>query len=259
MSPVLIAFIFAFGAIIGSFLNAVIFRLWTKESIAGGRSHCMACRHTLGPLDLVPIVSWLLLRGKCRYCEAAISRQYLAVEAVTGAAFVLAANATLGVESAGDAVQLSTLLLYWAAASVLIIVFVYDLKYMLILRSVTFPAAIIAALANLWLGMSWMSILGGVATGGGFFLLQRAVSRGTWVGGGDVNLGWFMGALLGWPMVAVALFMSYVMGAVVGVGLLAGKKAGMRTEVPFGTFLSVGTFVTLLWGKDILGWYLGLL
>lgn len=259
MQPVLQGFIFAFGAIIGSFLNAVIFRLRTRESIAHGRSHCMRCRHALGVADLVPVLSWLMLRGRCRYCSEPISPQYVIVEAVTGLAFLVAALRTWGDAASFDAVGLATVLLHWAAIAALVIVFVYDLRYMLILRGVVLPAAVIAALANLWLGVPWTSVAIGVLVGGGFFLLQRVVSKGEWVGGGDVNLGWFMGALLGWPHVLVALFIAYVSGAAVGVALLAGKRAGWRSEIPFGTFLAAATFIAMLWGGDIVSWYLGFL
>lgn len=257
MSAVSQVFVFVFGAVIGSFLNAVAWRLRTRESFIRGRSYCPWCRHELSVADLVPIVSYIFLCGRCRYCRKTISPHYPAVEAVTGLLFLLAA---LRVAGAGDlpAALLPQLLLSWYLLAVLVLVFVYDLKYMLVLRTLTLTAAVIAFLGSFALGGGWLSPLVGAAVGGGFFWLQHAVSRGRWVGGGDLYLGILVGAMVGWPLVLLALFLAYVSGAIVGVGLIAFRRKTLKSQVPFGTFLAVAAAVTLLYGNRILFWYLSL-
>ena len=251
-------FIFAFGAMVGSFLNAVLWRLRCQESFIVGRSYCPECRHNLAALDLVPIVSYLLLGGKCRYCRKPISPSYLLVEIAAGTLFLLAAiQAAVGRDVLSPAF-LPQLLLYWYFIAVLILVFVYDLRYMLILPSVTIPAAIIAIIGNLALGRSWWSLLLGCFIGAGFFYLQLVLSRGEWIGGGDVYLGFLLGAILGWPLVLVALFLAYVSGASVGLILLTSKKKTLKSQLAFGTFLSAATVVSMLYGNSILLWYLGI-
>jgi prepilin signal peptidase PulO-like enzyme (type II secretory pathway) len=109
------------------------------------------------------------------------------------------------------------------------------------------------------LGFSIYSLALGALIGSGFFLVQYVLSRGRWIGGGDVRLGVMMGALLGWPNILVALFVSYILGAIVAIPLLIMKKKGMKSEIPFGTFLSVGTLAALLWGNQVINWYWNLI
>jgi len=249
-------FIFCFGAVIGSFLNAVIWRLRTRESFLVGRSYCPKCRETLEVLDLVPILSYLVLGGRCRHCRKAIGSQYLWIELFVATAFLLAAR----VWQPGIAVGgLPRLLLAWYAIAILTIVFVYDLRYFLVLRSVTVPAAVIFAFANLLLGFHWSFVLAGMIVAGGFFWLQYKLSKGQWVGGGDMYVGFLMGAILGWPMVLVALLMAYVSGAIVGLALLAAKRKHLKSQLPFGPFLAAATLVVMLYGQRIIDWYLGIL
>lgn len=257
MTPVVLAFIFVFGTIIGSFLNAVIWRLRTGETFLRGRSYCPVCRHVLGVMDLVPLLSYLVLLGRCRYCRKGISPRYPTIEAATGLlflAFALQTGARYGDVFGWPAVL--ELLRNWYFVSVLMIIFVYDLRYMLILRKVTAPAIALALAANLALGVAWQGLAIGCLIGWGFFMLQILVSKGRWVGGGDVWLGLLLGAMLGWPMVAIALFVAYVAGAVVGTLLLLCRKVGWKSQIPFGTFLAASSLVTLLAGDSLLAWYL---
>ena len=258
MSAILQAFIFVFGAIIGSFLNAVIWRLRTGESFIGGRSYCPHCRHELASLDLVPIISYALLGGRCRYCRKGISPVYPLVEAATGLYFLAAAGTVLPA-AASRPEALAWLLLYWYVGAVLVIVFVYDLRYMLIPHRVVLSAAALAFIANLALGVGFWSLVFGCALVAGFFYLQLVLSKGKWIGGGDVYLGLLMGAALGWPSAVTALFLAYVSGAVFGSVLMLAKNKSWRSQLPFGTFLTVATAVALLWGDRILAWYLGLI
>lgn len=145
------------------------------------------------------------------------------------------------------------------AVSVFLFLFVYDLKYMLLPDEVTLPAIVVLGLLSFFIGTSWLFLVSGVVVGAGFFLLQYGLSRGRWIGGGDIRMGALMGALLGWPLVAVALLVSYVFGAVVSVGWLLSRRKRLGQAVPFGTFLAIGTLITLWWGQNMLDWYLQLL
>ena len=260
MPPFLQAFVFAFGAVIGSFLNCVIWRLRTKESFLRGRSYCPKCRHVLAAADLVPLLSFLLLRGKCRYCSLRIDPSYFLIESATGLLFLLVALVSFPAGAASIGMTaMAELLLGWFLVAVLVIVFVFDLRYMLIPRSLTLPAAALAFAANIALGDDILMAAIGIAVGGGFFWLQRVLSQGKWIGGGDVYLGLLMGAALGFPLVLVALFFAYVIGAVFGVSMMAVRRKSMKSEIPFGTFLSAATIFTMLYGQTVLDWYLGML
>ncbi|MBI4435602.1 prepilin peptidase [Candidatus Uhrbacteria bacterium] len=242
--------VFVAGACVGSFLNVVIFRTNEGGSVARGRSRCRACKGLIGVGDLVPVVSYLLLRGRCRSCKSVISWQYPAVEIATAVLFVVAYR--LG---GGELVVLRN----WVFVSYLVLIFVYDLRYMLIIDQFTIPAMIFAIILNLWLGVmpAW-SVLAGGAVLSGFFWIQFALSKGTWVGGGDIRMGALMGFMLGLQHGLVALFIAYVLGAVVGLAMMASGKATRKTAVPFGSFLAVGTVVVLFVGRPLIDWYLGL-
>ncbi len=260
MPAYLQAFIFVFGVVIGSFLNAALWRMRTRESVLKGRSYCPKCRHQLAAADLIPLLSFLILRGRCRYCSLPISPSYFMIEAVTGLLFLLVALVSFPAGAAAmTAPALAKLILGWFAGCVLLMVFVYDFRYMLIPRSLTLPAAVLVFLANAALGLDLLWLAMGAVIGGGFFWLQRLISRGKWVGGGDVNLGLLMGALLGYPMILVAFFLAYISGAFVGVILMALRRKSMKSELPFGTFLSAAAIITMLYGQPILEWYLGYL
>lgn len=244
-------FVFVFGLCVGSFLNAVIFRVHEGESVLRGRSKCRSCEEPLGPLDLVPIVSFLILRGRCRRCKAAVSWQYPFVELATAVLFLLfyLRDGRLTYALFGD----------WILLGFLVVIFVYDLRHMAILDRFTIPAMIVAVVLNLWTGeVSAGSMLLGVAAIAGFFFVQFALSQGVWIGGGDIRLGALMGFALGLERGLVALFIAYLLGAVVGVALLAAKKAQAKTPLPFGTFLTLATAVLLFFGDAPLEWYVSL-
>ncbi len=254
-------FFFLIGLCIGSFLNVVVFRTHAEMSL-GGRSHCMVCEAPIAWYDLIPVVSFLMLGGKCRSCHQAISWQYPVVEFVTGLVFMLAYTRYATQMFLPPTATVDT---YWIFlvrdllfSVFLIIVFVYDLRYVLILDRFTVPAMIIALGLNVWLGMDPLSLLLGGLVIGSFFLSQYLLSRGTWVGGGDIRMGILMGLMLGLRDGLLALFIAYMIGAIVGIGLLLSGKATPRSQVAFGTFLTVATFVALLFGDPIVNWYLGM-
>ena len=251
-------FVFLFGLIIGSFLNCVIYRLEEGKSFLKGRSFCPDCGHVLGFLDLVPVFSFIFLKGKCRYCGKRISWQYPLVELATGVIFLLV-SIIFGVRSFGY-------IYYLLISSLLIIVFVYDLKHYIIPDGVIYTAIIASFLYNivysfLTIGsfQFFLQSLLAALLASGFFLLIVLISKGKWMGVGDIKLALLMGLFLSWPNIIIALFSAFFIGAVIGVGLIILKKKGLKSEVPFGPFLVTGTFLSLFWGSGILAWYFSLI
>jgi prepilin signal peptidase PulO-like enzyme (type II secretory pathway) len=254
--------IFILGAAIGSFLNVVICRLPKGRSVVKQRSCCPHCSKTLRARDLVPIFSFLLLRAKCRDCRAKISWQYPIVELAAGLFFVFIAY------SYGAVTDLQNILIYrdLIFVSALLVIFMCDLKYFLVFDAVVIPMMVFAFVINLfvfasagdfWYHLAWL--VGAAVFGGGFFFLQHWLSKGKWVGAGDIRLGILMGLMLGWPLTLVGLFIAYIVGAVVSLILLGLKIRKMKSEVPFGVFLALATFITLFWGSNLLNYYLSLL
>ena len=233
-----------------------IFRTHEGESVVTGRSKCRACEVPIGAQDLVPVLSYLRLRGRCRSCKSVISWQYPAVEIVTGFLFVVAFLSST--QTLNDSITQSLLFLRNGVfLSYLVLIFVYDLRHMLIIDRFTIPAMIFAIIINLWLGTvpAWSVLVGGLVLAG-FFWIQFLLSKGTWVGGGDIRMGALMGFMLGLEHGLVALFIAYVLGAIVGLMMMVTGRATRKTSVPFGTFLSVSTVLVLFAGKQILDWYL---
>jgi prepilin signal peptidase PulO-like enzyme (type II secretory pathway) len=243
-------FIFLFGITVGSFLNCVIYRLEKNESFLRGRSYCPHCKHILSWQDLIPLLSFLTLKGKCRYCHQKISWQYPFVELATGVLFIFVTYHTFP----NLLVTGSWLLI----TSFLIVIFVYDFKHYLIPDKVIYPAIFTSFLCNLILHSKFYilnsiySALGASA----FFLSIFLISRGKWLGFGDVKLGFLMGLFLGFPNILVSLFFAYLIGAIIGIGLIFAKKKTLKSEVPFGPFLVTGTFVALFWSNQLINWYL---
>ena len=242
------------GLILGSYLNSWMWRIYTNRWQWGGRSLCIHCGRQLTWSENIPLLSFVVLRGQCRTCHQRIPPDYFWVELVTPILFVLAASIDLahGITNPWHIWRD----LFFVA--LLLVIFVYDAKYYLILTRVVYGGAVVGFLINyVVLHVSPVNMLLGAIVGAGFFWMQYVLSRGRWIGGGDVRLGLMMGILLGWPGVLVALFMAYVLGAFVSLGLLALRKKTLRSQLPFGTFLAIGTLVALFWGEQIIQWYLG--
>jgi prepilin signal peptidase PulO-like enzyme (type II secretory pathway) len=238
-----IAFIAVFGLIIGSFLNAVLWRMKVGKSVLRGRSMCPRCKKTLGARDLIPLLSYLWLRGRCRYCQRSISAWYPAIEAGTALLYVLSfLEFGLGATFTVDLVVFPFLIL----------IFAYDSRESLILDRVSLPGAALAFLGSLWLGLSFWNVLGSAILGAGFFGLQYLLSSGRWVGGGDIRLGLLMGSFLGWPSILFALCLAYVGGSIIGVGLIVSKRKTWQSAIPFGTFLTIATVLFHLYGHRVL-------
>lgn len=241
--------IFLFGLCIGSFLNVVIMRLETGENPAKGRSHCPNCQHGLAWYDLVPVLSFLWLRGTCRYCRAHISIQYPLVELATAVLFLLIFTM--------NAFIWQTIFL-WVVASCLIVIFVYDLKFYLIPDVVLFPAIGIAFVYRLVENFSAApNYLLAAGLAAGFFLAIYLISKGAWMGFGDVKLALLLGLLLGFPHILLALFLAFLLGAIIGVAGMAVKNLGLKSEIPFAPFLILGTGIAFFWGSRLINWYMG--
>jgi leader peptidase (prepilin peptidase) / N-methyltransferase len=245
-------FIFIMGLIFGSFLNVIIHRLKHGGKIMNSRSICPHCKKILKARDLIPVISFIILRGNCRYCSKKISWQYPLVELVTAILFLL-------VFLAIGTIAWPLIVRNLFVVLVLVVVFMYDFLYYQILDKVMIPAIVVVLAFNLWLGVTWQSMLIGGLVGLLFFLIQFLVSKGKWIGDGDLRFGLFMGVLLGWPVVLVGIFLSYIIGAVISIFLLLGKVKKAGSQIPLGTFLSIGTLVSLLYGEVIINWYLGLI
>lgn len=240
-------FIGILGACVGSFLNVVVLRTRSRKSFLKGRSRCPKCRKNLAWFDLIPIVSYLALRGRCRRCRKPIHPQYVLVEALTAAGFLLVwSQFGLSWLTLAGLVVVAAMLLLGA----------YDARWQLLPDAFTIVLALGAAAVVLISGASLMDALIGAAAGGLFFFLQYFLSRRKWVGSGDVLLGAGIGLLLGWRMLGVALLVAYLTGALVAVWLMAARKLKASSAIAFGPYLLLGTFVAWLYGELFVQWYL---
>lgn len=257
MSPLIITFSFIFGAILGSFFHVLVLRLHSgKGGIISGRSECPHCSHKLGAADLIPLFSYLVLRGKCRYCKKKISWNYFLIELITGATFAYSAYYFLPQLEFNVTWYALMLLVYWFYLSVLIIITFYDLYFGIIPDGISLPAIIVAfALSTLPFTVGFIDGVLGALIPFTFFALQIIISQGRWIGGGDLRLALFMGAILGPASVVVALFAGYLSGALIGVGLIASGAKGAKSKIPFGPFLCFGTFIALFWGPKLIEIY----
>lgn len=236
------------GLVVGSFLNVCIWRLPREESIIRPGSHCPGCGAPLGARDLVPVLSWVFLRGKCRYCGAKISPRYPAVELLTGVLFVWCFLRF------GLSPQLAPALVF--SAFMVAITFI-DLDHQIILDGMLALLAAAGLGQGLWLGQpGWADMLIGSGVGGGLLLVLAVVSGGG-MGGGDVKFAAALGFWLGWPGILLCLLISFVAGGAISLFLLLAKLRGRKDFIPFGPFIALGAWVALLYGRKILSWYWG--
>lgn len=235
------------GLVAGSAVTALAARVIAEESWLHGRSRCRSCRRELAAADLIPVLSFVLLRGKCRYCRKSIGWQYPAIEFATAALFVILAF----LEPFSGA-----LVRDWFIVAVLVAVFVIDASASIIPDELTLPALGVAVVWSILFRVpDPRDMVIGLVAGGGFFAVQYAVSRGKWIGSGDIRLGAFLGAVLGWPHIALALLLAYWIGAIVALGFVASGKKKWGSEMPFGTFLSAAGIITLFAYGPITAWF----
>ena len=250
------------GAAMGSFTDAVSWRLHTKRNMVSDRSECESCHHKLGLGDLIPVVSWLLLRGKCRYCGAPISARVPLVEGALAMLFVASYLLwPLGFVQWQAVALFGIWLGYVVALAVLV---VYDLRWMLLPDKIVLPLIAVgfidAALrASLTPGagvIDYISYAGwGMVALAGVYGVLYAVSRGKWVGFGDVKLSIFIGAVLGWQKALLVLVLANVIGFLLLLPGLASGKLRRTSRVPFGPFLIVAFIIAGLAGDAVIRWY----
>ncbi len=249
-------FVFLLGLCVGSLLNVVILRLRSRKSIISGRSKCPYCKTVLKWYELIPLVSFLIQKGKCRSCSKRISWQYPLVELSTGLLFVFVFNAQNSQELFFENFSFYHLLglaYYFLLVSFLIIIFVYDLKHCLIPDKIIYPAIIAALAANYGFSSVNYGLVSALAASG-FFLFLVLASGGKWMGLGDVKLAFLMGLVLGWPHIAAALFLSFASGALFGIGLIILGRKKLKSEMPFGPFLVSSLLLFLFFGSCIDPW-----
>jgi leader peptidase (prepilin peptidase)/N-methyltransferase len=250
-----VVFAFLFGAVVGSFLNVCIYRLPKEESIVAPRSRCPACQSPIRAVDNIPLVSFALLRGRCRACRHPISWRYPLVEALTALLFAL----TLA--RFGVTLKSAFLLIFLCG---LVVVSFIDLDHQIIPNAITLPGIPLGLLAGLVVREPpLLDRLVGTLAGAGFLYLMLFYGGVLYgqeaMGEGDLNLIALVGAFLGWKAVLVTILVACFVGSAVGLGLIFLKHLSRRQHIPFGPFLSLGAVVGLFWGEWLIGWYLRLL
>jgi leader peptidase (prepilin peptidase)/N-methyltransferase len=256
-------FVLIIGLFVGSFLNCVACRIFLEEDFVLKNSHCPNCNHRLNAVDLVPVFSYLLLKGKCRYCSEKISWQYPLAELGTGIVFVLIYwHLGFNLLEYFTGYQIWNLIYLWIVFSLLIIAFIYDAKHYIIPDKVTFAGIIISLI---WIAFSLYSgaynmdqVLSSIYAAlfsSLFFFFLWLFSKGKAMGFGDVKLVFFLGLILGVPNMIVALFFAFTVGAAMGLVLISSGDKQMKSQVPFGPFLIAGVLFALILGSQTIDWY----
>lgn len=254
MTPFLGAVAALLGLVVGSFLNVVIHRVPRKESVVSPRSRCPGCGNQLASRDNVPVVSWLLLRGRCRHCGMAISARYPLVELATAALF------------AATALRLHddpALPAFLVLAAALLAISIIDLEHLIVPNRVVYPALFLivpmlvaaAAVEGDW-GSLRRAAVGGAVGFGILYAIRLVSPRG--MGFGDVRLAGLLGVTLGWlgvGHVLLALFLAFLFASVVSLVLIAAKVRSRKDRVPFGPFLAAGALAAVFVGEAVLRWY----
>jgi leader peptidase (prepilin peptidase)/N-methyltransferase len=275
---VIVAILIVVGLCFGSFVNALVWRLHeqaaqkTKKgkkpgkkqleqlSIATGRSMCPKCRHELAASDLIPVLSWLALRGKCRYCHKPVSAQYPLVELATAGLFVAS---YIWWPVAFSGAQTAIFILWLALLTGFMALIVYDVRWMLLPDRIMYPLAVIAALMAVIAAaaahrpaIAALNTALAVIIGGGIFYVLFQVSKGKWIGGGDVKLGWLLGLTVATPARSLLfIFLGSLLGSLTSVPLLATGRMKRTSVIPFGPFLIIAAIIVQLFGHAILSWY----
>lgn len=240
-------FIFLLGLLIGSFLNVCIYRLPQNKSIVTPPSHCTACNTRLKPWDLIPVISYLLSRGHCRYCNAAFSSRYAFVELLTASLFVWC------LQVFGPSPELVKALLF---TSFFIVITFIDYDHQLILDKVLICLSIAGVVINLWIGsVNILDMLIASLVGGGLLLIIALLTGGG-MGGGDIKFAAALGLCFGWKYLLLTLFLSFIFGGIGGVLLLALKIKSRKDFIPFGPFIALAALFTLLYGNNMITWYM---
>ena len=243
--------IFILGLIVGSFCNVCIYRIPKNESIIYPTSHCPKCRTTIKPVDNIPLLSYILLKGRCRNCGSKISIQYPVVELLTGMIYlIIYLIYGLSIQS----------LIYIILSSALIIIAFIDLNEQIVPDVISLPGIVTGFIISFFVPyISFINSALGVVVGGGIILIIALVGSMIFkkeaMGGGDVKLAAMIGAFLGWRYTIISLFLGFFLGALAGIFLILSKIKSKEDMVPFGPFIVLGSLITLLWGEKIIAWY----
>lgn len=248
-----VVLIFILGLIVGSFSNVCIYRIPRNESIIYPASHCPKCRSKIKPVDNIPLLSFILLKGRCRNCKSKISIQYPIVELLTGLIYLIIYLAY------GLSFQAS---IYIILSSALIIIAFIDLNEQIVPDVISLPGIVIGFIISFFVPyVSFINSALGVVVGGGIILIiglgGSVIFKKEAMGGGDVKLAAMIGAFLGWRYIIISLFLGFFLGALAGIILILSKIKSRDDVVPFGPFIVLGSFITLLWGEQIISWYIG--
>ncbi len=269
--------LFIFWAIFGSFASVLIWRIKSGEhGIITGRSHCPKCQHILWFLDLFPILSYVCLGGKCRYCQEKISPIYPILEVMTGVLFVLSGYFLVDYNLllTGSTIEIVKLGFFLSIALISIVYVFYDILFMEIPDEVLIPANLILfwllflvstgiQLPIFWhflpfqnevLNIPIINALLGAFGIFAFFYFQIYISDGKWMGGWDLRIALFMWLVGGAKIAALGLLLAYFVGSIIGIGILLYNR-NRNTEVPFGPYLAVGLYLSLFWYTPIVAWY----
>lgn len=249
------AIAFLFGSLVGSFLNVCIYRLPKEESIVFPGSHCPACQAAIRPWDNIPILSFLLLRGRCRACGSPIAWRYPLVESLTGILFAST------VSRHGVTPLALTLLAFLSA---LVVIAFIDLDHQIIPNAITMPGIPLGLLVGVLLGEpSVLDRVIGTLAGAGFLYLVLFFGSALYgqeaMGEGDLNLIALVGAFLGWRGVVITILVGCLAGSVAGLTLISLRRLQRREPIPFGPFLALGAIVAVFWGEQAVTWYLSFL
>ena len=242
--PVLAGAVFCFGLAVGSFANVCIHRLPRKESVVFPGSHCPACSAAVRPRDNIPVISYIVLGGKCRDCATQISPIYSVIETVT-AVLLLAGFFKFGLSF--------DFMVYAAVAPALVIITAIDIEHQIIPDVITLPGIALGLAVGTYT-IGYADSLLGFFVGGGLFYLLAVLSNGG-MGGGDIKYISAAGALLGWQKVLLVIFIGALLGSVVGVFQIAVQKKTRKSLIPFGPFLATSTLITLFYGNSLIRLY----
>jgi len=247
MQPEIILFviIFLYGIVLGSFLNVLIYRLPLKENIVTNRSHCMRCGKQIQWYDLVPLVSYIILRGKCRNCGDEISVQYPLIEAMNGVGYVL-----IFTVSGFTLLSILNCFLF----SILIVIAVIDWRTFEIPFSLNISIGVLAVLRIIMDISNLLDALIGFCVISGFLMIIFFITKGNGIGGGDIKLMAAAGLYLGWKNIMLAFVVGCILGAIIHLILM--KVYNKNHMLAFGPYLSAGIFITILYGDKIIAWYL---
>ena len=245
-------YIFLIGLCVGSFLNVCIFRLPAEKSIVRPASACPHCGQTIRWYDNIPLISYILLRGRCRGCRAPISIRYPIVELLSGL-FALAVFARFGL-------HLQALVYFIFIAALLVITFI-DIDHRIIPDVISLPGIVLGLVFSFMIPrLDWLNALMGILVGGGILLAiawgYHLITGKEGMGGGDIKLLAMIGAFLGWQGVLFTIMGASLIGTLVGLTLMLKARKGIKLAIPFGPFLAIGAIVYLFWGPEIIHWYL---